>query len=84
MTRRGGFLEVFKYAVKFADQEPADTVHAFQVLKGRRLLDSAGAFRGVEVPQELTDEPLDGLPYVELFYRFLGAGYGLSRGCQAA
>lgn len=79
-----GFLEVFKYAVKFADQEPADTVHAFQVLKGRRLLESAGAFRGVEVPQELTDEPLDGLPYVELFYRFLGAGYGLSRDCQAA
>jgi hypothetical protein len=27
--------------------------------------------RGVEVPEELTDEPLDDLPYVELFYRYL-------------
>jgi hypothetical protein len=23
------------------------------------------------VPEELTDEPLDDLPYVELFYRYL-------------
>lgn len=79
-----GFMEVFKYAVKFSDQVPADTVHAFKVLKGRRLLASAGAFRGVEVPESLTDEPLEGLPFVELFYRYLGAGYSLSRGRQAA
>jgi hypothetical protein len=29
------------------------------------------------VPEELTDEPLDDLPYVELFYRYLH-GKGLS------
>jgi hypothetical protein len=29
-----GFLEVFKYAVKFSDQPPADTWHAYSVLKG--------------------------------------------------
>ena len=79
-----GFMEVFKYALKFSDQPPADTVHAFQLLKGRRLLASAGAFRGVEVPESLTDEPLEGLPFVELFYRYVGAGYSLSRGRQAA
>jgi hypothetical protein len=72
-----GFLEVFKYALKFSQMTVADTWHAFSVLKGRRLVGSAGAFIGVVVPQELTDEPLDGLPFVELFYRFMGAGYGL-------
>lgn len=71
-----GFIEVFKYAVKFSDQDEADTVHGWQVLRGKRLLASAGCFRGVEVPDEL-DEALE-LPYVTLFYRYLhGRGYGL-------
>lgn len=73
-----GFIEVFKYAVKFSDQGPQDTVHAWETLRGRRLLASSGKFRGVVVPDELTDsiEDLDGLPYVDLFYRFFGSqGY---------
>ena len=73
-----GFIEVFKYAVKFSEQGPQDTVHAWETLRGRRLLASAGKFRGVVVPDELTDsvEDLEGLPYVDLFYRFLGGkGY---------
>lgn len=75
-----GFIEVFKYAVKFSDQGPEDTVHAWETLRGRRLLASAGEFRGVVVPDELTDsvEDLDDLPYVELFYHYLGSGYHLS------
>lgn len=85
-----GFIEVFKYAVKFSDQDEADTVQAWQVLRGKRLLASSGCFRGVKVPEELTDEALD-LPYVVLFYRYLhGRGYsresfatdGLSSGKQ--
>jgi hypothetical protein len=75
-----GFLEVFKYALKFSDMQPADTWQAFQVLRGRRLVGSAGLFRGIEIPEQLTDEPLDDLPYVELFYRYLrGTGYTLTR-----
>jgi hypothetical protein len=77
-----GFLEVFKYAVKFSDQPPSDTVHAFETLSGKRLLGSAGVFRGVDVPEDLTDSPegLEGLPYATLFYRYLvGAGYSLGR-----
>jgi hypothetical protein len=71
-------MEVFKYAVKFSDQEPADTVHAFLTLRGKRLVASAGAFRGVVVPEALTDEPLEDLPFVTLFYRYLhGSGYTL-------
>lgn len=75
-----GFAEVFKYAVKFSDQPPEDTVHAYRTLKGKRLLASSGCFRGVEIPESLLDEPLDGLPYVDLLYRFLGRGYTLARG----
>lgn len=70
-----GFLEVFKYAVKFSDQEPDDTVHAWLTLKGRNLIGSAGCFRGVEVPESLLDEPLGDLPYVEHFFQFLSGKY---------
>jgi len=72
-----GFLEVFKYAVKFSDQPPADTWHCFQTLAGKRLLGSAGCFRGVIVPEQLTDEQLDDLPFRTLFYRYLSSGYSL-------
>ena len=86
-----GFVEVFKYAVKFSDQEPADTVHAWETLAGKRLLGSAGCFRGVEIPEDLTDDPGDylGLPYVDLLYRYLSvatAGQPLDlvmiKGCE--
>lgn len=76
-----GFVEVFKYAVKFSEQEPADTVHAWVTLASKRLIGSAGLFRGVEVPESLLDdlEGLEDLPYITLFYRYLrGAGYSLN------
>lgn len=73
-----GFAEVCKYALKFADLDSADTYHAFQVLKGRRLQGSFGSFRGVVVPEKATDDLLD-LPYLELKYRYRhGAGYSLA------
>lgn len=75
-----GFLEVFKYAVKFSDQEAADTWHCYETLKGKRLIGSAGCFRSVVVPEQLLDEPFDDLPYRSLFYRYLvGRGYDLQR-----
>lgn len=75
-----GFLEVFKYALKFSELPLADNWDAFETLSGKRLVDAFGVLRGVEVPEELTDEPLDGLPYIELFYQWLGrAGYSLFR-----
>lgn len=70
----GGFIEVFKYATKFQDQDPADVVHGWETLRGRRLLGSAGCFRGVKVPESLLDELLD-LPYASLFFRYLPGGY---------
>ena len=71
-----GFLEVFKYAVKFSDLPLADNWEGFKVLSGKRLIASFGLFRGVEIPDHLLDEPLDDLPYVEMLYKFIyGVGY---------
>ena len=70
-----GFMEVFKYAVKFSDLTLEDNWHAAQVLKGKRLLNSFGLFRGVDIPDSLLDEPLDELPYWDRFYRYLGGEY---------
>ena len=74
-----GFLEVFKYALKFSDMTPADTVDAWFWLRKRRLIGSAGLFRGIEIPDELLDSPLDDLPYVEYLYRWFAAGYSMTR-----
>lgn len=74
-----GFMEVFKYAVKFGDLTMADNWEVAQFLRGARLLFSLGVFRGVVVPESLVDEPLDDLPYFDLFYRyFAGSGYSLT------
>ncbi len=72
-----GFMEVFKYAVKFSDLTLADNWHAAQILKGKRLLNSLGLFRGVDIPESMLEEPLDGLPYLDRFYRYLGDEYQL-------
>lgn len=74
------FLEVFKYALKFSDLTPAQNIEAFEVMNGKFLLFSAGLFRGVEIPESMLDDeiPLDDLPYIELFYKYLpNSGYGL-------
>ena len=68
-------MEVFKYAVKFSDLTLEDNWFAAQRLKGKRLLNSFGLFRGVEVPESLLDEPLDSLPYWDRFYRFIQGEY---------
>lgn len=73
-----GFMEVFKYALKFSDLSLEHNWHAAQVLKGKRLLNSFGLFRGVHVPESLLDEPLDNLPYWDRFYRFFAGHYQIT------
>jgi hypothetical protein len=74
------FLEVCKYALKFADLTPEDNLEAYEALHGKRLVVSSGLFFGLEIPEELTDLPLDELPYFELFYQYLsGIGYSLTQ-----
>ena len=70
-----GFLEVFKYAVKFSDQPEHDTWHCYEILSGRRLIASFGDFYGIPEPEDLLDECLDDLPYIEYFYQFMNGSY---------
>jgi plasmid rolling circle replication initiator protein Rep len=73
-----GFVEVFKYALKFSDLTSAQTVEAYSFLRGKRLQGSFGSFRGVEVPTNLNDEALAELPYIELIYKYLGHNFSLT------
>jgi plasmid rolling circle replication initiator protein Rep len=74
------FLEVFKYALKFADLTPEQNIEAYEVMRGKHLLFSGGDFYGVDVPESSLDVELDELPYVELFYQYMaGTGYSLAK-----
>ena len=69
-------MEVFKYALKFSDMELSDNWHAYETLQGKRMVESFGLFRGVEVPDNLTDDELADEPYLLMLYRFVkNAGY---------
>ena len=71
-----GFMEVFKYAVKFSEQSVEDTWDSYLTLQGKRLIGSFGNLYGVKEPDELTDDPLEGLPYFEMFFLHThAAGY---------
>ena len=76
-----GFVEVFKYALKFSDLSYQDQIHAALALKSRRLLFSIGLFRGVVVPESLLDEKIEDLPYIDLLYRFIDGEYRLTETC---
>lgn len=73
-----GLLEVFKYALKFSTLAKEDNYHAYKTLRGQRLQSSYGCLWGVKVPKSDLEDPLTGLPYIELFYRYMdGVGYSL-------
>lgn len=72
----GAFLEVFKYAVKFADLEDGHRLHAFDTLRGCRLQGSFGALRGLVVDPGEADDLLEDLPFIDrLFSYATGPGY---------
>ena len=50
--------------------ELADNWEAFQTLKAKRLVDNFGLFRGVQVPDHLTDDDIDD-EFILLLYRFI-------------
>lgn len=72
------FCEVFKYAVKFSSMKTDELFEAYFTLAGKRLIFSGGLFRGVEIPEDLTDDLPEDLPYIELMYRYTEAGYSLT------
>lgn len=70
------FCEVFKYALKFSSLADLDRLHAFRTLRGKRLQDSFGALRGLDVEPSDSDELLEELPYIERMFRYVhGKGY---------
>lgn len=71
------YLEVFAYALKFSEMEHADRWHAFQSLKGKRLIVSFGDLRGVELPDNLDDDHLPNSPeWYDVLYKWQrGKGY---------
>lgn len=74
------FAEVFKYALKFGDLSFADNLEADYLLRGTRLVRSFGCLRGVEVPEQLTDDALgDHLPWVSYLYRHQFGAYTMVR-----
>lgn len=66
-----GFMEVFRYALKPSTLSLEEQYEAAQTLKGKRLINSFGIFRGVEIPESLEDEPIDGAPFIEILFQFL-------------
>ena len=78
-----GFMEVFKYAMKFTELTHYQIWIAHETLSptGRltRLQGSIGLFRGVEVPKTMTDDFIaDDAPFMLILYKFLkGAGYSV-------
>lgn len=71
------YLEVFAYALKFSEMENNDRWDAFNLLKGERLISSFGDLRGVELPEDENDDPLDtNEPFIDTLYRWcLDRGY---------
>jgi hypothetical protein len=61
--------------------EIADQVHAYKILRGRRLVRAFGSLRGVVVPEDLHESIEDELklkPYMDLVYEYSkGKGYFL-------
>lgn len=68
----GASLECFKYATKFEGLANRDRLEVFGSAFGRRLLRSFGSLRGVVVPEDLADAPLDweSLEWVRLLLRY--------------
>lgn len=69
-------FELFKYMTKPGDTNPEDVVEAWRLCQGKRLVRSFGIMVGVEVPDNLNDEPLDG-PSLEMWWRWQQGRYQL-------
>ena len=62
--------EIFRYGA-------GRQLGSIQTLKAKRLVDNFGLFRGVQVPDDLTDDDID--EYILLLYRFVrGSGYNFA------
>lgn len=73
--------EVFKYALKMGDLDPADQVHAYHTLKTKRLVTGIGDLYNIKMPHELHDdieEELKLQPYIDVVFKFVKDKYQFS------
>lgn len=79
-----GLCEVLKYALKFSDLDLSENLHAYEALKGKRLVQASGCFFGLEVPEDddLVDAPSEGA-YEVLFFKYGASGYRRSNGVSS-
>jgi hypothetical protein len=73
--------EASKYALKLNDIEHDDQIHAYKVLRGRRLTFTYGSLWGIKIPDDLLDtieDELALLPYVDLIYSFYSGQFNLT------
>lgn len=70
--------ELVKYSLKFSDLSIPDSVEAWDALRGKKLCESSGALRGVDIPEsdDLLDDLLTG-EYYEFLYKWHGDEYTL-------
>ena len=74
-------LEVFKYPLKFDELSHDDRWDTFNIMRGRRLVISAGCLRGVTVAESYNDDPFEDQTFtrlLETLYARTEAGYALS------
>lgn len=70
--------EASKYALKLNDIEISDQIHAYRVLKCRRLTFSYGSLWGIKIPDDLNDDiesELELLPYIDMVLKFYSGQY---------
>ena len=77
-----GFCEVFKYAIKFADLQNHHRLEAFKAMRGKRLQDSFGQLRGLDIEPSDSDDLLEELPYIERLYLYREGHYELKETSQ--
>lgn len=70
--------ELVKYSLKFSDLSIPDAVEAWDSLSGKKLCESSGALRGVDLPEEdaLLDDLLTG-EYHDFLFKWHGDAYTL-------
>lgn len=74
-----GFMEVLKYSMKFSELTKEQVFYAHETLMGSRMMGCFGLFYNVKIPDDLLDEPLDELPYIEMIYKYYrGKGYSIN------
>ena len=65
------FCEVISYTLKISTLSPKERIEAWWKLSGKKMLRAWGLFRNVKLPDKLTDDPIEDLPYTRILYKYV-------------